>query len=159
MLPLPKGRGVYDIAYPDKNNYPYWERNFKSCKTCVSSCMLPAKGLENRAALARHCEETLDKGCYEELLCELLCVNNGDKPSSENYTLTPGKLFHTENHRISPCPWACCLAAAWNSKPVNWVTRLKAFLPSPAKKTTSRWYLSSQPHCSTPHPPPANKQH
>lgn len=56
--------------------------------------MFPTKGPQNWAALARHTGETLDKGCWEEPLCELLYVNNGDKPSSENYTLTPGKLPH-----------------------------------------------------------------
>jgi len=99
---------------------------------------------------------TVDEGPEQK---DFLCVNNEDEPLSENYTLAPGKLFHTENHSSSPCPWARHLAAAWSLEPVNWVTRLKAFLPSPAKKTTSRWYLLSQPSCSTPHPSSTNKQH
>lgn len=61
-------------VYLDKNNYSYWERNFKSCKLYASSCMFPVKGPQNWAALAKHCGETLDKSCYEDLLCELLCV-------------------------------------------------------------------------------------
>lgn len=79
-------------AYLDKNNYFYWERNFKSCKLYVSSCTSQGPtelSSTGQAPWGNSGQELLWGAFVWTSLC-----NNGDKPSSQNYTLTPGKLFH-----------------------------------------------------------------
>lgn len=145
----PKGRLVRDTArcLARQKKFLIWRETSNQAQRSERSWLGTAGKLWTR---------TVDEGPEQK---DRLCANNEDESLSENYALAPGKLFHTKTHRISPCPWACHLAAAWSLEPVNWVTRLNAFLPSPAKKTTSRWYLLSQPRCSTPHPASTNKQH
>lgn len=94
-------------AYPDKNNYSYLERNFKSFKFYVARYGPTETSSPGRAVQGNFRQGLLTWGQNKRTPC----VNNEDEPLSENYTLAPGKLFHTENHRISPCPWARYLAA------------------------------------------------
>lgn len=112
------------------------------------------------AALARHPRGTSDEDCAKKARTKGLssCEQWQRAFEWKSYT-SSWKALPNKSHRTRPCPWTWYLTAAWSMEPVNWVARLKAFLPSPAKKTTSWWYLSSQPRCSTPHPSSTNKQH